>query len=263
MATIPEPLATKILTYGSLISPEDLYDDGSGEQGLENNPHITIKYGLHTDKVEDVKSVIGSEPAIVAKLGKMSCFLNDNYIVLKLEVSSPDLFRLNSLICKNLEYTDTFPTYVPHCTIAYLRHRPEDPNWYKQLCSDIFDGFEFVCSDLIFSTPLDRKYPIKLGNTSLENRVALSYNLSNKIAAPHLYAECDGELEAVDMYIELYGTGRLPKKYESVLENFYKTTDKREMMRKFMKDRTAPVMCSKGKYELVDKKSGKKIKDIR
>lgn len=112
------------------IDPEDL-----AEKGLEDEPHITVKYGLHSNDPNQVQQAIndwqlqrGHKP-IRVKLGKLSIFPADenksqrggsSYDVLKIDVNSPDLYSLNRFLGQKLDHTDTFPKYIPHITIGYL-----------------------------------------------------------------------------------------------------------------------------------------------
>lgn len=180
MAMIPEPLASKIRKFGELIPDEDLYDDGSGEHGRESDVHVTVKYGLHTDKAKDVRDVIGDMPSVTLKLDKMSVFNNDDYIVLKLDIESENLHELNKLISDNLECTDTFPDYHPHATIAYLKHREDDPDWYKKLFCDMFEGETAEIDSLLFSTADDKDYTIKLKGRDIAARVAMTALVADK-----------------------------------------------------------------------------------
>lgn len=99
---------------------EGIDEDDLHEKGLEDEPHITVKYGLHTDKSSQVKKLVKDWGPIEAKLGKLSVFSNPDYDVLKVEVESKDLNRLNRLISQ-LEHTDSFDDYSPHATIGYLK----------------------------------------------------------------------------------------------------------------------------------------------
>jgi hypothetical protein len=85
---------------------------------------------------------------------------------------------------------------------------------------------------------------------------------SKHTAAPHMFAECDGEQIPVDMFIEKYGMGILPAKYERALEHYFDTTDKRVMMRKSLSQRVVPVMCPSGNVELIEKDSGDLVKRV-
>lgn len=105
-----------------LIEEDDLYqpeDDPS--YGKENEPHVTILFGLHSDvPLEDVEGEIDkiNEPSI--KFGGISSFSNPQFDVLKFDVDSKDLHKLNKNF-REFPHTNNFPDYHPHCTIAYLK----------------------------------------------------------------------------------------------------------------------------------------------
>ena len=44
-----DEVAKRVMAFADLIPDEDLWDDGSGENGREDMPHCTVKYGLHTE----------------------------------------------------------------------------------------------------------------------------------------------------------------------------------------------------------------------
>lgn len=104
------------------IKDEDLYNpkDNVG-YGREDKPHVSILYGLPSD-IEDEKVEVKineiKKPTI--KLGKVSFFENDKFDVLKFEVLGDDIHKLNTDF-KELPYTNSFPKYEPHCTIAYVK----------------------------------------------------------------------------------------------------------------------------------------------
>lgn len=104
------------------IEEEDLYqpkDDPT--YGKEKDPHVTILFGLHTDvPLEDVEEEINkiSEPSI--KFNGISSFSNPKFDVLKFDVESDDLHKLNKKF-REFPHTNDFPNYHPHCTIAYLK----------------------------------------------------------------------------------------------------------------------------------------------
>ena len=99
-------------------------DSELGEDGREDTPHITVKYGLHTNNPDDVRSVVSKFGPVSGTLTKLGAFYGEQsgkpYDVLFVEVESPDLHRLNSTIASQLDHTDTWPEYRPHATIAYL-----------------------------------------------------------------------------------------------------------------------------------------------
>ena len=85
-----------------------------------------------------------------------------------------------------------------------------------------------------------------------------------RIAIPHMrHHDEDGKNLYVDMYIEKYGTGELPLKYEEVLERFFHTKNKRVMLRKALSGKHVVILCPHtGKIEIMDRKTGEVVKRI-
>src|SRR5258708_5593173 len=84
-------LAEELLGFGKQIDSDDLAGDG-----LEDRPHITLKYGLHTGDAEDVREVLEGVPGFEVTLQDVSAFPpskpkdgEDQYEVLKIDVESP------------------------------------------------------------------------------------------------------------------------------------------------------------------------------
>lgn len=109
----------KIVQMAECIPDEDLAEDGR-----EDNMHVTVKYGLHTDDVEEVRKAVQGFGGVPLTLGKTSVFPareGKEYDVVKIEVESKELRYLNRLLSESLEHTDTFPDYNPHITLAYVK----------------------------------------------------------------------------------------------------------------------------------------------
>lgn len=96
-------------------------DEALTADGREAQPHVTVKFGLHGNDAEAVRKVLADEPPITLTLGKTSLFKNDDADVVKVDVDSPDLHRLNAKIAAALPNTDTHPKYEPHVTLAYVK----------------------------------------------------------------------------------------------------------------------------------------------
>ncbi len=101
------------------IAADDLHD-----KGREDEPHVTVRYGLHANvRAADVSAMIGKQPPPKLFLGKVSCFpasdTGKDYDVLKVDVKSPDLVKLNKMLGA-LPNTQTFD-YHPHATLAYVK----------------------------------------------------------------------------------------------------------------------------------------------
>ena len=162
MANLPKPLANKVREYASSIPDKVIFNSRDGEMGREDNPHITVKYGIHTTELKDIVSLLDDQPPIRVGLGKITSFLTDEAIVLKIGVYGEELMALNEKICKSLDCTDTYPEYRPHITIAYLQKSERSPRYFERFFSDKFDGIEVVLDSFTFTTPGGGKHSIRL-----------------------------------------------------------------------------------------------------
>lgn len=109
-----------------IISKEDLYEkDDDRTFGLEDEPHITLLYGLeNTVTTNEVKSIIDNVSFGPCKLHNASLFENE-YDVLKFDVGYVNkgdsfLHKCNTSL-STLPYQNDYPKYHPHMTIAYLK----------------------------------------------------------------------------------------------------------------------------------------------
>lgn len=131
------------------------------EDGRESEPHITVKYGLSDDKPSPalLKALKWFGP-IRATFGKTSLFKNDDAHVVKIDIHSPDLNRLNALIAKTVETPgSSHPTYEPHATVAYLK--PAYGHRHRE--DGTLDGQGIVFDTVVFSSKDGKRYEIPLG----------------------------------------------------------------------------------------------------
>ena len=105
-----------------MIHREHLYNNETGDYGLEKEPHITLLYGLHngTD-LDALKKLLPPLNTIKINLTYIGKFKNEKYDVLKFDVDSKKCHTINSILCNNFEYTSDYDEYYPHMTIAYLK----------------------------------------------------------------------------------------------------------------------------------------------
>lgn len=154
---IPEPLRSRILLLGRRIKPEHL-----AEEGLEEEPHVTVKYGLHTNVPAEVERVLTGEPSARISLGKTSLFQGGkDGDVVKVEVHSPDLHWLNKQLAESVEHTDTHPKYTPHITLGYVK---TGLGKHYAGMKDL-DGEEFDANEVVFSDLNGKHHPIHLGDS--------------------------------------------------------------------------------------------------
>lgn len=90
----------------------------------------------------NVEPVIGGKAHLTYTMRSASQGDSD---VVKININSPDLHRLNKLI-SDLPHTDTHPTYQPHITLAYVP--AGQGSYYKGIST--FVGEEFTVDSLVF-----------------------------------------------------------------------------------------------------------------
>jgi len=161
MLRLPTTLTEMVRAYAASI-PNDRIQSSEGESGFDGTPHVTVKYGLHTDDPDEVRAKLSGWGPVFFSLGSPSVFHNEGSAVLKIRVQSPDIMRLNKFVCNNFKTTDTHPTYQPHVTIAYLKHDKMDPYWYTKYYTDIFDGLTATVHEVEFSPAEGEKVMIPL-----------------------------------------------------------------------------------------------------
>ncbi len=107
----------------NLIDKEDIYDQEPGF-GLEKSPHVTVLFGFNNDSdFPEIKKMVldNHKDEIKIKVHDITHFETPDYDVVKFDVKSEDMVKLNKLMTDNFEYTTDFPNYHPHMTIAYVK----------------------------------------------------------------------------------------------------------------------------------------------
>ena len=120
---LPPEVGDFLLDWNQLNIPEDvLHADADGGKGREMEPHITVKYGLLTPDVPpELKEIAQRTPPFPIFMGSITLFTtNPEFDVVKIDVESPWLRRLNQQISDAVPHEDTHPVYNPHITLAYV-----------------------------------------------------------------------------------------------------------------------------------------------
>lgn len=99
------------------IDPDDL-----AAKGRERDPHVTVRFGFHEEVTpKDVEEIADGFIPVVATISDYEKFPEGpDGEPLVIRVNSPALVRLNEKLSV-LPATDTWPTYKPHITVAYLK----------------------------------------------------------------------------------------------------------------------------------------------
>jgi hypothetical protein len=123
MAYVSDADATVFHTFQDGIDPDDVYWEGD-EYGVEEDAHVTALYGILPDVPErDIVEKLGGVKPVKITLGAVSTFPDDPdkpYAVLKVDVESPDLERLNATL-RELPYENDYDEYHAHLTLAYVK----------------------------------------------------------------------------------------------------------------------------------------------
>ena len=145
-----------ILAYAAAI-PDDWLADG----GRETEPHVTVKFGLHTRDVAKVVAALEGEPPVTVRFGQTDVFQANGYAVIIVRVESEDLRRLNARLAAELDHTDTHPEYVPHATVAYV----QADKWTDALAlrwADFMEGREATFDRVTYSNQEGARSTINL-----------------------------------------------------------------------------------------------------
>jgi len=153
---LPANIAEKVEQFASDHIPADAL---SPENATQDVPHITVKYGILDDSPASSEAALRFTGPIHATLGKMKVFRNNpEWDVLVIAVDSPDLHNANSTVKAVVSCVDTFPTYDPHVTVAYVK-KGEGEAWEGD---PTFDGIQLTFRSIIFSSREGNEYEIPL-----------------------------------------------------------------------------------------------------
>lgn len=89
---------------------------------LENDPHITVLYGIKNVTRDDIKNSffkLKKMKEFDVNIGDVTLFKNKEDVIL-LKCESDILIKLNNYF-KKLPYKKTHGTYIPHLTLAYVK----------------------------------------------------------------------------------------------------------------------------------------------
>jgi len=158
---LPDKIAKDIIQWGKdNIPDEDLFKDPDDPTfGRELEIHTTVLYGIHNESPQQTQELTKKQPEFEIELGKVNLFTNnDKFDVVKIEVISGELRKLNQKLRDNVKYTATHPGYKPHVTIAYTK---KETAW-KHTGEKDFTGEKMTADEIIFSSKNGTKTTIPL-----------------------------------------------------------------------------------------------------
>lgn len=107
----------------SIIDEQDLYNEpGDNTYGIQNNPHVTLLYGLHKEVTPKmVESALEGFNGSKININGVGVFENENFDVVKLNVDpTGSLQVMHDKLCE-FPHTSDYPVYEPHITIGYVK----------------------------------------------------------------------------------------------------------------------------------------------
>lgn len=108
----------------SSIDPNDIFQEENGDpKGIQNNPHLTLLYGLHDDVTpEQVQSVFDNfDGDINIEVNGIDIFENEKFDVVKFNVNPQGSLQYLFDELSKFPNSNQFPDYKPHITIAYVK----------------------------------------------------------------------------------------------------------------------------------------------
>ncbi len=152
--------------FQSMIDDKDVYtEEGDLGYGREDEPHVTILYGLHDDILDStIEEIIDEIKPTKLVLKKISIFENDDddYDVVKFDITGVSEGRLAKMNAKfaELPHTNDYPDYHPHATIAYVK-AGTGKKYVQTLSSE--DTIVVECDDVVYGKAdgSENKYKLK------------------------------------------------------------------------------------------------------
>lgn len=196
---LPSGSAAKTMEIAERIPDEEL-----GVDGREDDPHITIRYGVKDD-VDFLGELIGDQKPFSATLGKTHVFevseSSAKQAPVVVEVDAPELHALHDLISEKMGTRADDFEYKPHVTLAYVN--PEFASKYDGL--DWCEGISFEVSSVVLSK--------KSGN-----RVSVEFGMEVKVGSHKTPPLSDTQYENPEMGEESNAYANLPERVKGVEE---------------------------------------------
>jgi 2'-5' RNA ligase len=156
---VPCPLSDEIIKWGKEHLPDEDVFMYEGTLGREDEIHITVLYGIHSESSQQTRELLRKTKSLSIKLGRVKLFSNnDRFDVVYVEAENESLYDMNRRFKNHIKYTNRYPKYEPHVTIAYVK-KGKGLEHYGKYC---FVGKSFVCDHVIFSSKNGAKENIPL-----------------------------------------------------------------------------------------------------
>lgn len=112
----PQYLADMSKGFASMIPHDELADEG-----VEPEPHVTVRYGLHGSDCETVFKATEPLGSLRFTPGSLQCFALPDYDVLYISCDNESDWHNWHNSLEKIPNTLTHEDYIPHMTLAYLK----------------------------------------------------------------------------------------------------------------------------------------------
>ena len=136
----------------------DMVDDAPTLEEFETRVKALVAYAKIKQEETGIKLLWGTSNLFSNPRYMNGASTNPNFDVLKVNIISDRLMQLNKLICDNMHYTDKFPVYIPHATIAYIKKG----TCLNLINSTVFDKLIDIVDEIYFTSRSGDEYFIKL-----------------------------------------------------------------------------------------------------
>ena len=204
MAMVPWTIADDVRRLALSIPDSELFHDDATDSGRELDTHATVVYGIETTDVEEVYPFLMQA---TCSMSKLTWFHRPEkgYHVLVFEVESADLIGMNRKIRSSLANVQTFDSYIPHVTLAYIRDGSNLEFIEKSIAakSGTIIGQRFVVSEYEFSSRDGSSYSIVKGASERIARAVAMDVMAERVASAstqkgRIAVDFDGTLATYD-----------------------------------------------------------------
>lgn len=109
------------------MARDAIRDEDCMATGKDVDPnHVTVRYGLLNEDLDELRSFLASQAPFEAQLGQIELFPasehSDGAVPVVARILSPELHAIEDEIGNHAVFKEkNFPVYKPHCTLAYVK----------------------------------------------------------------------------------------------------------------------------------------------